>query len=296
MYGLTPFGSVPADSTSKSSPPACWSRAWAIWLRALLPVHRKRTRMGGASDMVASWTARTCRAASMVSRRSRISPSRVSRSARCRAMAASCWVRTSPRPSSTSPASSPWAARPGVVGPQAEATERHDQAQQLDVGRPVRAVAVGLSAGGRQDPLGLVPADRPRRHAGSGGQLGDVHRDDRTASSDSNVKCPACRSAPPVGSGWPYGISASGDTVSDEIPRVGGPLDGLPRMRTDGHGADRHRRLPLLLGRPVQGPPRRGVPRRTIPQYGCEHHPERAFPPVVAAAPAALVPQTHRAA
>ena len=35
---------------------------------------------------------------------------------------------------------------------------------------------------------------------------------------------------------------------------------------------------------------------RTIPQYGCDHHPERAFPPVVAAAPAVLVPQTHRAA
>ncbi len=35
---------------------------------------------------------------------------------------------------------------------------------------------------------------------------------------------------------------------------------------------------------------------RTIPQYGCEHHPERPFPPVVASAPASLVPPTHRAA
>jgi hypothetical protein len=35
---------------------------------------------------------------------------------------------------------------------------------------------------------------------------------------------------------------------------------------------------------------------RTVPQYGCDHHPERALPLVVAAAPAAVVAQTPRAA
>ncbi len=35
---------------------------------------------------------------------------------------------------------------------------------------------------------------------------------------------------------------------------------------------------------------------RTIPQYGCQHHPERPFSPVIAAIPAASPPRTHRAA
>ncbi len=35
---------------------------------------------------------------------------------------------------------------------------------------------------------------------------------------------------------------------------------------------------------------------RTVPQYGCEHHPERAFAPVLAVKPTTLPGMTHRAA
>lgn len=35
---------------------------------------------------------------------------------------------------------------------------------------------------------------------------------------------------------------------------------------------------------------------RTVPQYGCDHHPEQAFAPAAAAASAALIAPTHRAA
>ncbi len=46
VYGLTPLGSVPAESTAKSGPPICRRSASAIWLRAELPVHTNRTRIG----------------------------------------------------------------------------------------------------------------------------------------------------------------------------------------------------------------------------------------------------------
>ena len=46
VSGFTPFGSVPAEATSKAGPP--WRRrmASAIWLRAELPVQTKSTRIG----------------------------------------------------------------------------------------------------------------------------------------------------------------------------------------------------------------------------------------------------------
>ena len=51
--GFTPFGSTPADATSKSAPPMEPSKASAIWLRALLPVQTedpgRRTHPGTAA-------------------------------------------------------------------------------------------------------------------------------------------------------------------------------------------------------------------------------------------------------
>ena len=35
---------------------------------------------------------------------------------------------------------------------------------------------------------------------------------------------------------------------------------------------------------------------RTVPQYGCDHHPERPFPPVIVIVPVSAAPRTHRAA
>src|SRR5438874_1592826 len=45
VYGLMPFGDVPALCTSNASPPARFSRAAPMMLRAEFPVHRKSTRI-----------------------------------------------------------------------------------------------------------------------------------------------------------------------------------------------------------------------------------------------------------
>ena len=49
-YGLTRVASVPAEKTSKSSPPSRPRSASAIWLRAELCVQTKRTRIGPDDD------------------------------------------------------------------------------------------------------------------------------------------------------------------------------------------------------------------------------------------------------
>ncbi len=59
VYGFTPFGSVPAEKTSKSAPPKSRSSASAIWLLAELPVQTNRTRMG-SGDMASSPVALPC--------------------------------------------------------------------------------------------------------------------------------------------------------------------------------------------------------------------------------------------
>ena len=189
VYGFTPLGSVPAEKTSKSEPPSRPRTASAIWLRALLPVQTKRTRIG-ASGMGRSFLLPRARpAAAIVASRSMSSPSRRSRSSRWRAIACAlvgdqrrevavdlAVLEAQPR----HPA--------GVLGTEPEPTQADDQAQAGEVLVGVLAVAVGLPGGRRQDADRLVPADGRRRDTGAFGEFRDLHAADRTPSSHLKVK------------------------------------------------------------------------------------------------------------
>lgn len=151
------------------------SRASVIWLRALLWVHTKSTRMG-RSDTVRLLRARP--AAAMVISRSANSPSRRSRSARWRAMPSRCSASSGAR----SPSISPWsrhrrASRPASFGPRPRrrsATTRCRQASEVPLA--VFAIPVLPARRRRKDPGLLVPADRRGGDAGAAGEFRDPHR------------------------------------------------------------------------------------------------------------------------